>query len=61
MALSDRPAISIAPGTRPDPQFETTYQASRGGSFPPANQPAPGSGDSTADGRNSGLNGGQSK
>ncbi|WP_411121284.1 hypothetical protein [Streptomyces sp. x-19] len=34
--------ISIAPGSRPDPQHETTYQASRGGWFKPEPKPVPG-------------------
>uniref|UniRef100_A0AAU2AHN5 Uncharacterized protein n=1 Tax=Streptomyces sp. NBC_00093 TaxID=2975649 RepID=A0AAU2AHN5_9ACTN len=63
MALSDRTPISTAPG---GPYAHlgtpTDYQASRGGSYPTESQPVPGSGgDSTADGRNSGLSGGQSK
>ncbi|MGW3274840.1 hypothetical protein ACWDFH_25715 [Streptomyces kronopolitis] len=32
----------IAPGSRPDPRFETTYQASRGGHFKAAPKPVPG-------------------
>lgn len=39
MALRPFP---IAPGSRPDPKHETTYQASRGGHFPTEPQPAPG-------------------
>lgn len=32
MAFGDK-KISTAPGTRPDPKHETTYQASRGGHY----------------------------
>jgi hypothetical protein len=38
MAL--RKDIPTAPGTRPDPKHATTYQASKGGHYKPA-QPAP--------------------
>ncbi|MFF4286000.1 hypothetical protein ACFY0R_11830 [Streptomyces sp. NPDC001633] len=34
--------ISIAPGTRPDPRHETTYQSSRGGWFKTEPKPVPG-------------------
>ncbi|MEU6449614.1 hypothetical protein [Streptomyces sp. NPDC046979] len=34
------PKISTAPGTRPDPKFETVYDAERGGHYPVAQQPA---------------------
>lgn len=30
----------IAPGTRPDPRFETVYDPSRGGHYPPPEKPA---------------------
>ena len=40
MALLNR-KISIAPGTRPDPAHETTYQASHGGWVKPADKPVP--------------------
>lgn len=42
MALTDRPPISTAPDTRPDPRFETVYQGSRGGHFTPPAKPVPG-------------------
>ncbi|MER6112413.1 hypothetical protein [Streptomyces hirsutus] len=32
--------ISTAPGTRPDPRFETVYEPERGGHFPAQQQPA---------------------
>jgi len=31
----------IAPGTRPDPRFETVYDAERGGHYPPPQKPEP--------------------
>ncbi|WP_329182174.1 hypothetical protein OG754_40315 (plasmid) [Streptomyces decoyicus] len=34
--------IPIAPGSRPDPRFETTYQASRGGHCKAEPKPVPG-------------------
>ncbi|MFI9353139.1 hypothetical protein [Streptomyces lydicus] len=34
--------ISIAPGSRPDPRYETTYQASRGGWSKAEPKPVPG-------------------
>jgi hypothetical protein len=37
MALD--PRFPIAPGTRPDPKFETVYDASRGGWYPPPDKP----------------------
>lgn len=40
MAL--RRDIPTAPETRPDPQQETVYQASRGGHYPPEPKPVPG-------------------
>ncbi|WP_371681596.1 hypothetical protein [Streptomyces sp. NBC_01276] len=40
MAL--RKTMPMAPGTRPDPQHETTYQASRGGHHKPAEKPVAG-------------------
>lgn len=39
MAL--RKDIPTAPGTRPDPKRETTYQASRGGHYKPDRPPTP--------------------
>ncbi|QKW55040.1 hypothetical protein [Streptomyces buecherae] len=42
MAL--RRDIPTAPGTRPDPRYETTYQASRGGHFKAPPKPTPGAG-----------------
>lgn len=33
--------IPTAPQTRPDPKRETTYQASRGGHYKPAEPPTP--------------------
>ncbi|MFD9270917.1 hypothetical protein ACFWB1_26010 [Streptomyces goshikiensis] len=40
MAL--RKTMPMAPGTRPSPTQETTYQASRGGHFPAPAKPVPG-------------------
>lgn len=40
MAL--RKTMPMAPGTRPDPKHETTYQASRGGHHPAPAKPVPG-------------------
>ncbi|WP_275406340.1 hypothetical protein [Streptomyces cyaneofuscatus] len=34
--------MPMAPGTRPDPRHETTYQASRGGHVPTPQKPTPG-------------------
>ncbi|WP_432147940.1 hypothetical protein [Streptomyces sp. bgisy029] len=34
-------SMPMTPGTRPDPQHETTYQASRGGHVRPAEKPTP--------------------
>lgn len=34
--------ISTAPGTRPDPRFETVYEPSRGGHYPVRPKPVPG-------------------
>lgn len=40
MAL--RKTMPMAPGTRPDPKHETTYQPSRGGHYPAPAKPVPG-------------------
>ncbi|MFJ8842959.1 hypothetical protein ACIRFF_08655 [Streptomyces cyaneofuscatus] len=40
MALKKR-TMPMAPETRPDPRYETTYQASRGGHVRPAEKPTP--------------------
>jgi hypothetical protein len=40
MAL--RKTMPMKPETRPDPRHETTYQASRGGSYPTQQKPLPG-------------------
>ncbi|MET8566160.1 hypothetical protein ABZV75_38465 [Streptomyces flaveolus] len=60
MGLRDRAPISTAPGgPYADKGTPTTYQSSRGGWYPPEDRPTPGAGgDSTDDGRNSGLAGG---
>ncbi|GAB7036030.1 hypothetical protein AB0G35_24130 [Streptomyces sp. NPDC021749] len=34
--------MPIAPGSKPDPRFETTYQAPRGGCFKAEPKPVPG-------------------
>lgn len=39
MALKPMP---MKPETKPDPRFETTYQASRGGHYPAPPKPTPG-------------------
>lgn len=38
MALNGK--FPIAPGTRPDPRFETVYDPARGGHYPPSEVPA---------------------
>ncbi|MEU5431021.1 hypothetical protein AB0H73_36205 [Streptomyces olivoreticuli] len=40
MAL--RRDIPTAPGTRPDPRYEKTYQASKGGHYKADERPVPG-------------------
>ncbi|MGW6598488.1 hypothetical protein [Streptomyces sp. NPDC055036] len=37
-----RRTMPMGAGTRPDPKQETTYQASRGGHFPPPEKPVAG-------------------
>ncbi|MEV5905410.1 hypothetical protein [Streptomyces sp. NPDC052127] len=55
--LTNRTPISTKPGgPHADPTHATDYSASRGGHYPAKDKPTTG-GDSTADGRNSGLGG----